>query len=259
MKKKLLTLAFFAAASLYANNTNTQTNGVDYKLQLLNSVIPNTKIAKYEQSEIQGFYKVYVENGQIFYVNPFNNLLIFGEIWTNKGFSLTQNDVSAWRNELLKSSISELEKNYKVSDLTSVAKKLTYGKGSKKYEFLMFTDPECPYCKTAEEYFEKQDVDLHIVFKPLDFHKNAKDWSLKALSSKNLKQALIDLKQGKIPEVEITEKAKNELMKMEELSTKLKVDGTPKIIVIDKLQNKVIDTIEGANIPKIEEYLKERK
>ena len=105
----------------------------------------------------------------------------------------------------------------------------------------MFTDPECPYCKITEEYFEdNKNLDLHIVFTPLPFHKNAKEWSLKALSSKDLKQAIKDLKQNKPLNVEITKKAEDELKVMEDLAVKLKVNGTPKIIVIDKTKKRLL-------------------
>ncbi|MCT7910345.1 DsbC family protein [Arcobacter lacus] len=252
MKKHFLGL--IVASTLLLANSDSK---VDYELQLLNSVIPNTKISRYEPSEIQGFYKVYLDNGNLFYVNPFNKLLVFGEIWTNKGFSITQNDKSKWQSELSQTILKSLNEDYKVEDLTKVAKKITYGKGSNKYDFLIFTDPECPYCKMAEEYFEKQNVNLYVVFIPLSLHKNAKEWSLKSLSSKDIKSTMKEIREGNIPDIKITENAKTDLKAMEELGTKIKVNGTPKIIVIDKKANKVIDTINGANIEAIEKYQKE--
>ncbi|EOG0505349.1 disulfide isomerase DsbC N-terminal domain-containing protein [Campylobacter jejuni] len=38
---------------------------------LVKGVIPSTKIAKVERSQIDGFYKAYLDNGNILYVNPF--------------------------------------------------------------------------------------------------------------------------------------------------------------------------------------------
>ncbi len=264
MKKHILGLALFTSSLLFANDVNEAKDKkepmINYELQLINSVIPNTKISKYEQSEIQGFYKIYLDNGNIFYVNPFTKLLVFGEIWTSNGFSITQNNRSEWQQELSKTILQDLNKDYSIQDFTKVAKKVTYGKGSSKYEFVLFTDPECPYCKITEEYFENnKNLDLHIVFTPLSFHKNAKEWSLKALSSQDLKQAIKDLKANKIPNVTITEQAKKELQEMENLANKLQVNGTPKIIVIDKKENKIIDSIDGANIEAIEKYQKENK
>jgi thiol:disulfide interchange protein DsbC len=50
---------------------------------------------------------------------------------------------------------------------------LTYGTGKDVY--YLFTDPECPYCKKFESYFEEieKDVQLKVFFFPLSFHKNA--------------------------------------------------------------------------------------
>ncbi|MDD3056175.1 MAG: DsbC family protein [Aliarcobacter sp.] len=256
MKKNFLGIIAIMTSSLLFANSNR--NNINYELQLINSVIPNTVVSKYEPSEIQGFYKVYLDNGNLFYVNPFSKLLLFGEIWTNNGFSITQNDRTQWQQELSKTLVEDLKKDYKSEDLKKAAKKIKYGTGSKKYEYVLFTDPECPYCKITEEYFENdKNLDLYIVFTPLDFHKNAKDWSLKALSSKDLKQAIKDIKENKIPNVEITETAKKDFQAMQDLSNKLKVNGTPRIIVIDKKENAIVDSIEGANLEAIEKYQKQ--
>lgn len=262
MKKTFIGLAILTSTLLNANeNVKKDLNsnsGVNYELQLISSVIPNTAISKYELSEIQGFYKVYLDNGNIFYVNPFSKLLVFGEIWTNGGFSITQNDRSKWQSELSQTILKSLNEDYKVEDLKKVAKKVNYGTGSSKYEFILFTDPNCSYCKITEEYFEdNKNVDLHIVFTP--FLQNSEEISLKALSSKNLKQTIKDIKNNKIPNVSITEKAKEELKVMQELVMKLKITGTPKIIVVDKTENKIIESIDGANIELIDKYQKENK
>jgi thiol:disulfide interchange protein DsbC len=259
MKKQLLGLTLLANTLLFANNEiNKQEENINYELKFLNTVLPNTSISKYEPSEIDGFYKIYLANGNMFYVNPFKKLMIFGEIWTNNGFSITQNDRTKWHKELSGNSVKEINTKYKIEDITSIARKVSYGKGSSKYEFVLFTDPECPYCKIAEEYFEdNKNLDLHVIFTPLSFHKNAKDWSLKALSSKDIKQAMKDIKSNKIPNISISKKAEDELQKMQDLTLKLKVDGTPKILIIDKLENKIIDSIEGANIEAINKYQKE--
>ena len=62
-----------------------------------------------------------------------------------------------------------------------------------------------------------------------------------------------------MPNVSITEKAKEELKVMQELVMKLKITGTPKIIVVDKTENKIIESIDGANIELIDKYQKANK
>ena len=59
--------------------SNTQ-NQINHEYELIKQVIPGTKIKKYKKSILDGFYNIYLENGQIIYVNPFKNLILFGEI-----------------------------------------------------------------------------------------------------------------------------------------------------------------------------------
>lgn len=59
---------------------------------------------------------------------------------------------------------------------------LTFGTGTQ--ELVLFTDPECPYCKKFESYFKQIEdkVKMKIFFFPLDFHKNARDLSAYVMS-----------------------------------------------------------------------------
>ena len=43
---------------------------------------------------------MYFENGQIVYVNPFKNLILFGEIWNSTGSSLTATEREQWQKEM---------------------------------------------------------------------------------------------------------------------------------------------------------------
>ncbi len=73
---------------------------VNYEYEMIRQVIPNTKIKKYKKSIIDGFYNIYLENGQIIYVNPFKSLILFGEIWNSSGNSLTASERDSWQKEL---------------------------------------------------------------------------------------------------------------------------------------------------------------
>ncbi len=72
-------------------------------------------------------------------------------------------------------------------DLSNLKNKeaLIYGNG--KDEYVLFTDPECSYCKKFESYFPllKDKVKIKIFFFPLDFHENAKDLSFYIMGQKN--------------------------------------------------------------------------
>ncbi|MDX9814707.1 MAG: DsbC family protein [Sulfurimonadaceae bacterium] len=248
-----LTASMLLLSALNANQAQD-----DIELQFVNKVIPGTKISKYAPAEVQGFYKVFMENGNIIYVNPVNELVLLGEIWTSKGFSITANDKQAWQQELNKGLLKQITDTYNTEELLAPSKKVVYGKGSTKYEFVLFTDPECPYCKQVEAFLETKDTTVHFVLTPLSFHQNAEEWSLKALSSKNFKEAIGGIKDGKIPDVAITKEAKEALAKMKKLGETLKVDGTPALFVLDKTSNSIVDVINGANIPAITKFIEDK-
>lgn len=256
---KLFTSSVVLASSLFAVDVpDAQKNDLEQlnlEKEYINSVVPKSKIAKYEKAEMDGLYKVYFENGQMFYVNPFKKLIFFGEIYNNKGYSYTQTDRNKWQQELSQTQIID---KYKASDFKKVAKSLKYGTGGKDYEFVIFTDPECPYCKMAESLIATGNTDLHLIFSPLDFHKNAENWSKIILSAKDTKKAMEDIKNGNIPtDIAITKDAENKLAEMMKLSQELNVPntGTPKILIIDKKQDKIIDVINGADEKKIRKYM----
>lgn len=245
---KITLISIFASIALFAGNTDKNEIEKNY----IQAAIPGTQFSKFEKArELEGFFKLYMDNGQIMYVNPMKEIIVFGEVWTTKGQSITQNDAIKWQQELQEKQIDGLLP----SELTADALKLEFGKGSSQYEFVVFTDPECPYCKKAEDVIIKKDVTVYINYMPLSFHKNAREWSLDILSSTNPKQILADIKSGKQVKIKHTKEAEARLAKMEELAKKLNVTGTPKLFVIDKNANKIVDVINGANIPQIEKYL----
>ena len=135
------------------------------------------------------------------------------------------------------------------ADMTGVIgnEAFTYGTGSDEY--VLFTDPECPYCKKFESYFPQisDKVKIRVFYYPLDFHKNARDISLYVMSldSKAKKEKAMlntnkDTKAFKNRKISKSELAKLEkhLDKQIEVANKLKVRGTP--AVFDKEGNKVV-------------------
>jgi len=75
----------------------------------------------------------------------------------------------------------------------------TIGSGSDEY--ILFTDPQCPYCQKLEKLLPqmKKNAKFHVFLYPLSFHKNARDMSHYILSQKTneLKQkAMHDIANG---------------------------------------------------------------
>lgn len=247
--KKILLMSLMASTFLMADISK-----VDAQRALIQNVVPNSKFTKYEKAgELDGFYRVYFDNGQLLYINPLNETIVFGEVWNKEGKSYTTHFMQKWKEELVNSEI----KNISTDKLLKPAKKAIFNKGTQNnYSFVLFTDPECPYCKTVEKFFSQNDTTVYYNFTPLPKHKNAKEWSEIALSSKDFKKALNDIHGGNIPTVGVTDVAKKQLEEMEVLAKELKVTGTPKIYVIDEKEQRIVDVVTGADIPKLEKYIK---
>lgn len=133
-------------------------------------------------------------------------------------------------------------------DLTPTIGKeaFTYGTGSEEY--VLFTDPECPYCKQFEKNFPKIEdkIKIRVFYFPLDFHKDAKDISLYIMSQKTYKDkvnAMLNTTKD-TPAFKNKKYAKGEKEKLQkhldsqlEVASKLGIQGTPSLY--DKNGNKV--------------------
>jgi thiol:disulfide interchange protein DsbC len=245
MKKITVVISLFATL-VFADSQN-EVKSIEQKIK---AILPNAPISKIEISNIQNIYKAYLPNGQILYIAPHEELIIAGEIFKPNGYSITQQDQKIWQQELEAKQIINLTP----LQLTTDSLKVDFGSGSKKYDLVIFTDPECPYCRKVEVALKDKNVTVYYNFMPLSFHKNAFPWSLDILSSKNPKQIIHDILSEKNIKIEHTKEAQMQLDKMIKKAQDLNITGTPKLFVIDKTLNKVVDVINGADIPKIEKY-----
>ncbi|AXX92289.1 thiol:disulfide interchange protein [Malaciobacter molluscorum LMG 25693] len=77
-------------------------------------------------------------------------------------------------------------------DLSKIIGKEAFTYGSGTDEYILFTDPECPYCKKFEAYFPKieKNVKIRIFFYPLSFHANARELSLYYMSKKTKEEKI---------------------------------------------------------------------
>ncbi len=135
------------------------------------------------------------------------------------------------------------------ADLSSTIGKEAFTFGTGKDEYVLFTDPECPYCKKFEEHFPKiaDKVKIRIFYFPLDFHKNAKDISLYVMSQKTYEDkvhAMLNtdantqaFKDRKYDKGEL-DKLQKHLDSQLEVAKQLGIRGTPS--VYDKDGNKVV-------------------
>ena len=197
---------------------------------------------------------MFLQNGNIIYVYPYKRLILFGEIYTNTGVNLTNQDRIAWLNKVNQKNLAKLSLN----ELRKNSFTLKFGKGSKRYAFVIFTDPECPFCRKVDEFIKTHKVNatFYLNYMPLYFHPHAHKWALEILSSKNKLKAINQIeKTNKDLNVAITQEAKNTLKATTALARKLNIRGTPTLFVVDLKTGKVISKIDGANIPVIRKWI----
>ena len=200
---------------------------------------PDVPLESVTPTDIPGIYEI-VAGGRVFYYAPGSEYLIFGEIVTKEKKNLTQ----ARNNELKGRRFKDLplEKAVKI--------------GSGPHTVIEITDPDCPFCRKASDYFAKRaDVTRYVFFYPIaGLHPNAEAKVRYVLCSKDRAKAYEEAMTGKLDEMKFTpcdDAEAAELFKThKEIGEKVGGAriGTP-LFMIDG------QVVEGANIPQIEKIL----
>lgn len=98
------------------------------------STFPQIKFDSFGPSPIKGLYEVIAGNNILYYSSE--GYLIFGELWSKDGQSVT-----AKRHAAL---MDEKAKNLKLADALKI--------GSGKNIVIEISDPDCPYCRKASAF-----------------------------------------------------------------------------------------------------------
>ncbi len=223
-------ISVLVAANLSANEPKQ----IDYEFEMIQKTIPKTKIVKYKKSILDGFYNVYFENGNMVYVNPFKNLILFGEILTSTGNSISATEREQWKKELAdggtivdpqERTISELKKTTdenKKWNMDLVSNGIVDGKGgNKNYKVVIVESPTCPHCNSLNKYLGTFENTTYRYF-----------------SNEPLTKNLYKDKYG------ITDPDKKLQEQGDLIASKIKGIGVPFGIVIDE-NNNIVETIIG--------------
>lgn len=197
---------------------------------------PNLTVESFRPSPIPDLFEV-VAGDQIFYWSA-NGYMVFGEIWSREGKSMTVER----REELSSIAVKNLP----------LDKAVVIGKG--KHQIIEFTDPDCPYCQKVDTFLaSRSDVTRHIFFFPLSIHPQAANKAkliLCSLDKESTYKTVLSGRYDSIPIPSFAESCDGEGFLKEHLAlaTKLGVRGTPNLW-IDGVQ------VSGADIPRMVELL----
>lgn len=207
-------------------------------LDALKKAYPKITAEKVRESEVEGLYEV-VSGGNVLYFAPKGNYLVFGEIWTPEGKSVT----ASRREELVSRQLRELPLDQAVR----------IGKGPNVV--IEFTDPDCPFCRKAADFFrERTDVTRYVFFSPLvQLHPDAEKKAVWILAAKDRGKAYHEVMSGRKDKETFptpSAEASGLVARHRQLAVRMGVMGTPMFWVNGK-------AVQGANLPLLEGLLRE--
>lgn len=197
------------------------------------------QVIGFEESPIPSVYEL-ITGERLFYYYPEKELIIFGEIYTKDGRSLTQEKIALTRSKILK------DINFDSA--------VTLGTGSKT--IIEFSDPDCVFCQKMHHHFmlmDKSSYQRKVIFIPLDtINPNAHKKAIHILCSAN-KEVAFNAVYAKIIEhkdmIDCTEGRKI-LKQHRAIGKKIGIQSTPTIIMDNHIT-------PGFNAKKIQDFLSE--
>lgn len=230
MSKVLFTLMFFISGSVFSATEDDLLRGAQQKFQ---ATFTNQPVISFEKGPMDGLYEINA-GGKIIYYNPVNELLIFGEIYTKNGQSLTAESIQ-------KSSLGLIDK-------LPMEQALVLG-DKDGVPIIEFTDPDCPYCLRFNDYINTSDHKVkRIIFFDSRIHPSAKEKITHILCSEDKEKAFKDV----YNRIEVTYKKCEAGLKQaaaqQKASEDIGVNGTPTFILEGSL-------VTGFKKAAIEDYL----
>lgn len=205
--------------------------------EALKNAFPKLQVTTFGKSGIPGLYEI-VAGQNVIYFQPESKALIFGEIMLADGRNLTQNRRDAMAAEKIKT--------------LPLSKAVKQGSGSNIV--IMFTDPDCPYCKKAQAFLteNKDKITQYTFFLPLrQLHPDAEAKSLYILGADDKGKAYDEIEKNAVKidkSYQASQQAKILLAAHESAAGIAGVRGTPMLFINGK-------TVAGANIPMMQGML----
>jgi thiol:disulfide interchange protein DsbC len=234
MIRKLLIICCALATTLPATAWAKSFTLAETRAQMKKS-FPTLTIDDVRESGISGLYEVTAGTNIIYYA-PENERLVFGEIYTKEGTSIT----AARKQDVARQKFASLD----------LSKAVKVGTGPK--QVVVFTDPDCPFCRRAEDFFSKRtDVTEYIFFSPIaSLHPGAEAKATFILGAKDPAAAFRDTMSGKYDRESPIDTGAGQVMMREHkaLAHAFAITGTPVFYINGRV-------ITGADYRAIEDAL----
>jgi thiol:disulfide interchange protein DsbC len=241
MKKVVVGLGF--AVALAWGNIGHAAPVMEKPDIALRKAFPKLPFESIEPTDISGLYEV-ISGQNVYYYYPEKDYLFVGDIVAPSGRSIT----AVKREELAAKMRENSEKLMKNLPLDKAVKI-----GSGKTAVIEFTDPDCPYCRKAYEFFKNRtDITRYTFFCPLA-HPAAITKVQYILDAADKEKAYNEMFEGKNavePATGYSEAAKKLAQEHLDLARSVGVTGTPTYFINGKL-------VVGADFKQIEKLIKE--
>lgn len=238
MKFQRIILSISATTLLLSSLVASPFNTNDKEMMAVaKKMLPSTDIKKVMPTEIPSMLAVLMGNEEVIYIYPPKALILVGEIYNTKGVNITDKHIQ----DIGAKKSNTDDKALDIAPLFNVSVNMKEGNG--KYGFIVFTDPDCPFCKQLESFLLKEDVSVNYIYTPLDqLHPNAREKSISIVMQKrslSREEAIKLIGEG------------------EKIGAALGVRGTPSTIVYEKESRKPVGGIGDADPKNYAPYLQD--
>lgn len=213
---------------------------LDQAQQKLQATFNKISVVDFKETEIPNFYEVDLGNGTIYFHSE-TEWLFFGEIWNKEGKNLTIESRTASAN--------------KAMERLPMDSALEFG-DEDGIEIIEFTDPDCPYCRSYERFFNTIKGSYKVkrkVFFDTRIHPNAINKVIHIICSENKEEEYKKIYSGIYPEnYKTCNEAEKIISNHQLVAESLGVMGTPTFIMDGEV-------VTGFKKSKITEYLNSKK
>lgn len=208
--------------------------------QKLQATFNKVSVVGFKETDIPDLFEVDLGNGTIYFHSK-TEWLFFGEIWDKEGKNLT-----------IESRTASAKKNM---DRLPMESALTFG-DLDGIEIIEFTDPDCPYCRSYERFYNSIKSSYKIkrkIFFDTRIHPDAINKVIHVICSDNQEEEYNKIYSGIKPEVYKTCDKSEEIIANHKLvAESLGVSGTPTFILDGEV-------VTGFRKSKITNFLNSKK